>query len=164
MSASFSEDIKLTSPRATADLAVAIGAVLVPGDVVLLSGDVGAGKTHFTRALIQARLAAAGLAEDIPSPTYTLVQTYHDGVCEIWHSDLYRLGNASEVPELGLTDAFQDAICLIEWPDRLGEFEPDRPLSIMIRTTNTPGERVLTARGALPRWNKILPVLSKAPK
>ena len=164
MSASFSEDIKLTSPRATADLAAAIGAVLVPGDVVLLSGDVGAGKTHFARALIQARLAAAGLAEDVPSPTYTLVQTYHDGICEIWHSDLYRLGDVSEVPELGLTDAFQDAICLIEWPDRLGEFKPNAPLSITLSTTNTPGERVLTACGAVPRWNKILAVVSKTPK
>lgn len=90
------------------------------GDCVLLDGPIGAGKSHFARAFIQARL---GRAEDVPSPTFTLVQTYEADV-EIWHADLYRLLHPDEVMELGLDEAFDRAICLIEWPDRLGKRAP----------------------------------------
>ncbi|MEM7488306.1 MAG: tRNA (adenosine(37)-N6)-threonylcarbamoyltransferase complex ATPase subunit type 1 TsaE, partial [Pseudomonadota bacterium] len=97
----------------------------MPGDCLLLSGPVGAGKTAFARAVIHARLAAEERPpEDVPSPTFTLVQTYDVGPFEIWHADLYRLTDPAEVLELGLEEAFRDAVCLIEWPDRLG---PDTP-------------------------------------
>lgn len=111
-------------------LARALSAGLAPGDTLLLSGPIGAGKTRFARALIQARLAAEGRMEDVPSPTFTLVQTYGDGQAEIWHADLYRLGHADELVELGLDAAFEDAICLVEWPDRLGELAPEGALWI----------------------------------
>ena len=102
----------------TSGLARALAAVLRPGDTLLLDGPVGAGKTHFARALIRARQGEA--AEDVPSPTFTLVQTYPDPMgTEIWHADLYRLGDASELVELGLDDALADAVTLIEWPDRM---------------------------------------------
>ena len=91
--------------------------LLRAGDCVLLEGPIGAGKTHFCRALIRARL---GREEDVPSPTFTLVQTY-DADVEIWHADLYRLSHPDEALELGLEDAFASAICLVEWPERLGE-------------------------------------------
>lgn len=95
------------------------------GDVLLLSGPTGAGKSLLARACIRAAQAAAGQApEEVPSPTYTLVQTYSAGPLEIWHADLYRLTSGDELWELGLADAFDSAACLIEWPDRLG---PDRP-------------------------------------
>ncbi|MEP5631276.1 MAG: tRNA (adenosine(37)-N6)-threonylcarbamoyltransferase complex ATPase subunit type 1 TsaE [Tateyamaria sp.] len=114
---------------ATARCAVAIGHNLQPGDVVLLNGTVGAGKTHFARALIQSLLS---VPEDVPSPTFTLVQTYDTQSGEVWHADLYRITTDTEIDELGLTEAFDDAICLIEWPDRLGPLLPDDALNIDI--------------------------------
>lgn len=94
------------------DLASRLGA----GDTVLLCGAIGAGKTHLARAIISSLLDRP---EDIPSPTYTLVQTYAGRDFPIWHADLYRLADSSELVELGLTEAFGDALVLIEWPDRL---------------------------------------------
>jgi tRNA threonylcarbamoyl adenosine modification protein YjeE len=115
----------LPTPDATAALAAGLAPALSAGDVLLLAGEIGAGKTHFARALIRARLAAAGAPpEDIPSPTFTLVQTYAAGPVEIWHADLYRLTDPQEVEELGLLSAFDTALCLVEWPDRLGSLAP----------------------------------------
>lgn len=94
------------------------------GDVFLLNGPIGSGKTHFARAMIRSLLAREGRAEDIPSPTFTLVQVYDTVDFEIWHADLYRLGHPQEVIELGLDAAFTEALCLIEWPDRLGDLTP----------------------------------------
>ena len=86
----------------TAALARMLAATLRPGQTILLDGPVGAGKTHFARAFIRARQGDA--AEDVPSPTFTLVQTYDDPMgTEIWHADLYRLSDPSELAELGLT-------------------------------------------------------------
>ena len=113
--ASHALDLTLHDADQTARLAVTLGRALTAGDVVLLTGDVGAGKTHFARALIQSLLA---VPEDVPSPTFTLVQTYDAPAAAIWHADLYRLTSVYEIEELGLTDAFSDAICLVEWPDR----------------------------------------------
>jgi tRNA threonylcarbamoyladenosine biosynthesis protein TsaE len=118
--------IFLPSEEETTALGAWFSARLQAGDTVLLSGPIGAGKSHFARAFIRARL---GRAEDVPSPSFTLVQTYQADV-EIWHSDLYRLSHPDEVLELGLEDAFATAICLVEWPDRLGKFVPKQAISI----------------------------------
>ena len=101
-------------------LARGLAPLLRAGDTILLDGSIGAGKTHFCRALIRERL---GHDEDVPSPTFTLVQTY-EGDPDIWHADLYRLTHPDEARELGLDEAFETAICLVEWPDRMG---PDVP-------------------------------------
>jgi tRNA threonylcarbamoyladenosine biosynthesis protein TsaE len=120
--------IFLSSEEDTTRLGAWLAPLLQAGDTVLLSGPIGAGKSHFARAFIRARL---GRAEDIPSPTFTLVQTYEADV-EIWHSDLYRLSHPDEVLELGLDEAFSGAICLVEWPDRLGGLRPDTAISIAL--------------------------------
>jgi len=117
--------LPLHGPDATEALGRRLAGGLRAGDALLLSGPTGAGKSLLARALIRAAQSDAGqVPEDVPSPTYTLVQTYRAGPLEIWHADLYRLTSSDELWELGLAEAFDHAACLIEWPDRLG---PDRP-------------------------------------
>ncbi len=139
--------VELYLPTAddTAACAVLLAPLLGAGDCVLLGGNLGAGKTHFARALIQKRLADVGLREDVPSPTYTLVQTYTAGDLEIWHADLYRLEGTGELVELGLDGAFDAALVLIEWPDRLGARAPDDALCLCFELQET--GRTLRARG-----------------
>lgn len=141
--------ISLTSPDATARLAATLAPALGPGDVLLLSGGIGAGKTHFARALIQSLLPAP---EDVPSPTFTLVQVYDTPDFEIWHSDLYRLTHPDEVMELGLTDAFESALCLVEWPDRLGDLAPHSALSLTFALDPAEEARQLTLDWSAPGW------------
>jgi tRNA threonylcarbamoyladenosine biosynthesis protein TsaE len=119
----------LPDEAATTALGQLFAAHLQVGDTVLLSGAIGAGKSHFARAFIRARL---GRIEDVPSPTFTLVQTYEDAASDIWHADLYRLSHPDEVIELGLDEAFSTAICLIEWPDRLGPLAPKEAIRLTL--------------------------------
>ncbi len=142
-----------TAPEETTAMAERLGPLLEPGDVVLLSGDVGAGKTHFCRSLIQGLLP---IPEDVPSPTYTLIQTYDGPECEIVHADLYRLGSVDEIEELGLLEAFQNAITLIEWPDRLGAYSPDDALSLEFATQTGDNARLITIRATQNAWAERL--------
>lgn len=148
--------LDLNSADETAALAARLGAVLVAGDTILLQGGLGAGKSHFARTLIQARLAAVGRTEDVPSPTFTLVQCYDDGKAEIWHCDLYRLGGPDDIAELGLDEAFGTAICLVEWPDRLGDLAPEDALTLSLAMTDRPGARTAVLSSLDDRWNAIL--------
>ena len=146
----------LSTPEETASLAARFGAALRPGDVLLLSGSIGAGKTHFARALIKSLLL---VEEDVPSPTFTLVQVYDSTRGEIWHADLYRLSTADEAIELGLTEAFESAICLIEWADRLGTLAPPNALHLAFATTEEDDARTLTLTpgdGWAPRLSELL--------
>src|SRR5262245_5684729 len=93
------------------DLAVA----LEPGDVITLSGDLGAGKTTFARALIRYLAGKADL--EVPSPTFTLLQIYELSRFSLVHVDLYRISQASELEELGMNDVPGDSVVLVEWPD-----------------------------------------------
>jgi tRNA threonylcarbamoyl adenosine modification protein YjeE len=120
-------DLYLPDPDATDRLARLMAQHLRTGDTVLLSGPVGSGKSHFARAFIRCHF---GPSQEVPSPSFTLVQTYQNDAVEIWHADLYRLTHPDEAQELGLADAMADAICLIEWPDRLGEMQPLRPIHL----------------------------------
>ena len=143
---------RIPTPDRTGDLARQIGARLRPGSVLLLEGPVGAGKTHFARALIQSLLEEP---EDVPSPTFTLVQTYDSRKGEIWHADLYRLSSPDEVVELGLDEAFETAIVLVEWPDRLGDLAPADALHLSFTPDGEEARRI-EARGPAG-WDAILP-------
>ena len=120
--------LELPNLLATETLGALLADGLAAGDVISLSGPLGAGKSALARAIIQ----AANPAEtDVPSPTFTLVQTYElgDGT-PLWHLDLYRIESPEDAMQLGLDDAFIDAVCLIEWPDRLKKLLP-KTLSLM---------------------------------
>jgi len=142
-------NITLASPEDTARHAVSLGTGLTPGDTVLLHGPVGAGKTHFARHLIQSLLVTP---EDVPSPTFTLVQVYETTAGPLWHSDLYRIGSSFETEELGLIEAFETAICLVEWPDRLAELAPPDALNLTFEQSETENARSLTAEWTAERW------------
>lgn len=153
--------LDLPTADATTLLAQGLAPLLGPGDTILLEGDIGAGKTHFCRALIQARLAMVGRTEDVPSPTFTLVQVYEAEGVEIWHADLYRLTGPDEVAELGLDEAFGAAICLVEWPDRLADLAPANALHLAL-TMGAGDGRVACFRAGDGRWQKLTPALMSA--
>jgi tRNA threonylcarbamoyladenosine biosynthesis protein TsaE len=119
---------QIADEAATAAMATALAAVIRAGDVVALSGDLGAGKTTFARAVIR----ALGWLGEVPSPTYTLVQNYDlpDVRVPVWHVDLYRLDSPDDADALGLFET--DAVLIIEWPERLGDRLPPEALRLTI--------------------------------
>ncbi|WP_341534170.1 tRNA (adenosine(37)-N6)-threonylcarbamoyltransferase complex ATPase subunit type 1 TsaE [Sphingosinicella soli] len=126
---------------------------LAPGDVVLLSGDLGAGKTALARGM----LAGLDHVGEVPSPTFTLVQSYEvPGVrLPVWHVDLYRLSNPDEVDELGLDEILADGTLIIEWPERTQARWPD---ALHLTLTDTgEGSRRLTAH-VPPAWEARWPI------
>ncbi|HQU68885.1 MAG TPA: tRNA (adenosine(37)-N6)-threonylcarbamoyltransferase complex ATPase subunit type 1 TsaE [Albidovulum sp.] len=156
---SLAATLRLASPEATERLAVALANVLAPGDTILLEGPIGAGKSHFCRAAIRHLLSREGFVEDIPSPTFTLVQTYVLPEAEIWHADLYRLTNPAQIVELGLEEAFETAITFVEWPDRLGTATPRNALHITLSTEAAEDLRIARILATDPRWNKLRALL-----
>jgi tRNA threonylcarbamoyladenosine biosynthesis protein TsaE len=154
--------LTLADPAATERLARAIAPHLRPGDVLGLTGGLGAGKSTFARAAIAARLAAAGRTEHIPSPSYTLVQTYDVGDAELWHVDLYRLGGPREIAELGLDEGFASAICLVEWADRLGVALPGRALLLDLDFASDEDARIARLQPRGPGWEWLPAALAEA--
>jgi tRNA threonylcarbamoyl adenosine modification protein YjeE len=121
--------VQLTTENDTLDLGSKLIKVLTKGDVLAITGDLGAGKTTLARGIIQAELGDI----EVPSPTYTLVQIYDIKNFELWHCDMYRLENPKDASELGLFDAFEDAICVIEWPEKLGSLLPKKIYKIDLK-------------------------------
>jgi len=134
MTAPLSTEITLADLDATQALACRLAGLLAPGDVVALRGQLGAGKTALARFVIGALCARHGapVPDEVPSPTYTLVQTYDAGDVAVWHFDLYRLERPEDAEELAIFDAFAGAISLIEWPERLGALLPADHLEITL--------------------------------
>lgn len=139
--------IILPDAVATEGLGARLGLILRAGDVVALRGDLGMGKSTLARAAVRAALAEPDLA--VPSPTFTLVQSYDGPDCAIWHVDLYRLDGPEDALELGLDEAFADAASLIEWPDRLGRSLPADRLDVTLRED---GEGRMADIQAGPSW------------
>ncbi|TDI58657.1 MAG: tRNA (adenosine(37)-N6)-threonylcarbamoyltransferase complex ATPase subunit type 1 TsaE [Alphaproteobacteria bacterium] len=149
---------QLPDLKATERLAAALAPICKSGDVIALFGNLGAGKTTFSRYFVH----SLGVEEEVPSPTFTLVQTYplsgHDAEA-IWHFDMYRINHPAEAYELDIEDAFDTGISLIEWPEKLGSLLPDSHLRIELIIGDTEGSR--TARLEItPHWaDRMAPVL-----
>jgi tRNA threonylcarbamoyladenosine biosynthesis protein TsaE len=143
--------VVLADESATAALAASLAERAQSGDVLTLAGPLGAGKTSFARFFI----AALGVRDEVPSPTFTLVQTYETARGVVWHFDLYRLTSSDEARELGLEEALIDGIVLIEWPDRLGPLLPRERLDITLEAGGVANVRIATLNGAA-RWTAPL--------
>jgi tRNA threonylcarbamoyladenosine biosynthesis protein TsaE len=141
----------LHDPETTEGLGAAVAAVLRIRDVIALFGDLGAGKTTFTRGLIR----GLGFEGDVASPTFPIVQTYDELRVPVWHFDLYRIERDDELAELALDDARSHTALIIEWPERLGtRLWPD---ALQLRLTVAPGgARSLTAK-VPPAWEDRWP-------
>jgi tRNA threonylcarbamoyl adenosine modification protein YjeE len=149
--------LEVADEAGTEAFAGRLAALAVPGDLIALGGDLGAGKSVLARAFLRAR---AGRAIEVPSPTFTLVETYALPGGAVWHCDLYRLGDPSEVLELGLEDAAGEAVLLVEWPEALpGGLSVDR-LDIRIEqgASDTARRLHLTGHG---RWAGLLESLTR---
>jgi len=127
---------------------------LLPGDVIALSGGLGAGKTALARAIIRA-LSGAGEELEVPSPTFTLVQGYETGRALVSHFDFYRIEDETEIAELGFDDAAAGGIVLVEWPERAPGVLPPDHLEIALGETGAPHERTVHAEGR-GRWAERL--------
>lgn len=127
-------DMHIESEAEMSALAGQLAALSKTGDVLLLDGDLGVGKSFFSRQFINhLAVEQLGKSVDAPSPTFTLVQIYDQLAPHIWHFDLYRLSSPDEAYELGLDDALKTAICLIEWPSRLEGDVPKDCLNILFK-------------------------------
>jgi tRNA threonylcarbamoyl adenosine modification protein YjeE len=141
MSSTWTRELDLAGVTRIAEL---LALKLKPGDVVALSGELGAGKTTFARALIRALLQDQ--AAEVPSPTFSLQQTYESSRFTVAHFDLYRLSDADEGHELGL-DELRDEVAIIEWAERLGDLPPEARFDIRLEDTGEPDTRRLALRG-----------------
>ncbi len=138
----------ITSLKETKNLASRFAKLLKIGDIIALEGNLGVGKTAFTRFLIQ---SLTKNNEEVPSPTFTLLQTYDAPDFPIYHFDLYRLEKPQDVYELGIEDAFAEGVSLIEWPNKMGHLLPlKKVLTIKIDLQNE--ERDFTFSSQNSNW------------
>lgn len=142
--------LRLPDEAATAALGRRLARLVRAGDVIALHGDLGSGKTALARALINALPGPDGGAageEEVPSPTFTLVQTYRRRPATVWHFDLYRVGDPGEIDELGWEEALADGVVLVEWPDRLGVRLPRARLDVRLAFAAAGPGRTAELRG-----------------
>ena len=123
------EKFESNSPEETFEYAKRLGKNAIPGAVYCLNGDLGVGKTVFTQGFA----AGLNISEPISSPTFTIVSEYHDGRLPLYHFDVYRIGDISEMDEIGYEDCFYgEGVCLIEWADLIEEILPEQYTRISI--------------------------------
>jgi len=144
--------IRLRGPDETEAFGRRLAGALRPGDVVALYGDLGAGKTTLARGLLR----GLGVAEDVASPTFPIVLPYDDLPVPVWHVDLYRIEDESELAELALDEALADGALLIEWPERLGTALWPHALRLTLSREGE-GARALTAE-VPPAWGDRWPL------
>jgi tRNA threonylcarbamoyladenosine biosynthesis protein TsaE len=132
--------IELPSLAATEGLAAAVAGLTRAGDVILLEGELGAGKTVFARAFLRAATGRSTL--EVPSPTFTLVQGYDTSIGVVHHFDLWRLEGPGGLTELGWDEA-REGIVLVEWPDRLGLLRPSAALTVALRMTGADSRQAM---------------------
>ena len=157
----FSRTQRLLDVNATVQLAGVLSEHVRQGDVICLTGALGAGKTTFARAFINAiALRSNEFEEEVPSPTFTLVQTYEFSDLVVSHFDFYRIERSDEVFELGLEEAIDDGIALLEWPESLGYLLPTNRLGLALRDGSKRHVRIaeLTGYGS---WAKRLAEIPK---
>ncbi|MEO1028341.1 MAG: tRNA (adenosine(37)-N6)-threonylcarbamoyltransferase complex ATPase subunit type 1 TsaE [Pseudomonadota bacterium] len=142
--------ISLETADRTESLGAAIAKHIEPGDVIALHGDLGAGKTTFSRGLISALFDTP---TEVPSPTYNLVQLYETPDFDLWHFDLYRLESPEDLIELGWEET-QHGVALIEWPDRAGDQLPQYRLDVRLEIVGETRTAHLEARGEV--WQSRL--------
>lgn len=147
------------SPGATDALGRRLAGVLHPGDVITLSGPLGAGKSHLARSVIRA--VAEDPAIDVPSPSYTLVNIYKTPRGEIWHADLYRVGCSDEIREIGLADDAGTRILMLEWPERWDDL-PARRLDITILPAGGDA-RAIAVNPVGAGWDATIAALGELP-
>lgn len=145
----FERTLTLSGLEATQALGARIAASLKVGDAVALQGDLGAGKTTLARAILR----ALGVTEEVPSPTFTLVQYYETPKLNVRHYDLYRIERPAEVEELGLEEALDDGAALIEWPERALAWLPADRLHVSLSLKD--GARRAQVSGP-PRWQSSM--------
>lgn len=125
--------------KATQDLAQTMAKLTRPGDVWALFGTLGMGKSVWARAFINSFCPE----NDVPSPTFTMVQTYQTPDFEIYHYDLYRLKSAEEIWELNIEEALYNGVCLIEWPEKMGAYLPRDVIRVEISPLGANGRRII---------------------
>jgi len=153
-------NMDLPDLQATARLANLIAAEAQTGDVILLKGELGAGKTAFARAFITSFFAAD---IEVPSPTFGLVQVFHAREFSISHYDLYRVKNKSELAELGLEEAFLSGVTLVEWPEIIGTPLPENRIELGLAYGKNEESRAasLTSHGS---WQQRLKAIFSCAK
>ena len=142
----FVQEVALADEAATRRLGARIAAHLMAGDVIALEGDLGSGKTTLARAI----LAALGVGESVPSPTFTLVQHYDTPGLAIDHFDLHRITDETELDQLGLEDVLAGGAALVEWPERAGARLPPSTLQVRLEIIGE-NERCVRIAGST-RW------------
>lgn len=152
------ESITVTSPEATMAIGAKLGQLVQPGDLILLDGDLGAGKTTFTKGLAK----SLGIPNNVKSPTFTLIQEYRQGRLPLYHMDVYRLEDGG-AEDLGLDEYFDgDGVSVVEWSQFIADLLPTTYLRIAIsRDTDADDQRVITFKPIGEHYQRLVDQLKE---